>query len=240
MTKQRAVIYILMIILLLTLAGCIMNPPTLEATPTVTLNPSLMDRSLLTGEPCPAPCWYGLELGKTTKEQALERVKTLSFIDPTHISETDYQYSWGEPQERDISVLVSLPCRQPQEDTCAKLEFVDNLLKAIYPIPNYSLSFGDVVAHLGPPDYFRLGPVYPDGPQQCLAVLIWKERSIWVSYFSGPNDKKENQVKCGKQDGTGIRSSFPVEQIIYGLPENAVFVRVPSPGDYPWTGFSEP
>lgn len=235
-------IFTLMVVLPIALVSCVLNSPIPEVTPTATLAPSLMDRSLLTGEPCPAPCWYGLEPGKTTKEEALERVKTLSFVDPTHISETDYQYSWGEPQKRIPSVLVALPCKYPQGDTCAKLEFVDNILKAIYPWPNYPLSFGDVVANLGPPDYFRLGPVYPDKPQQCQVVLIWKEHSIWVSYFSSPDDKKENQIKCnGMQDGSGIRSSFPVEQIIYGLPENAVFIRVPLPeSDHPWAGFSEP
>jgi hypothetical protein len=238
--ERNRLIYTLIILLLFFLTSCVsrLDRPTIN--PTVTLPPELMDRSLLTGEPCPAPCWYRLELGKTNKEEALARVKTLSFVDASHISERESQYSSGDPLERAPSVIVSLLCKQPRGDICAELEFVDNILMAIYPRPNYPVNFGDMVEHLGPPDYFRMGSVYPDRPQQCLAVLIWKERGVWASYLSNPNEEG-NQVICGvNRDRPAIRPSFPVEQIIYALPEDAIFVQVPIPGsDHPWNGFSD-
>ena len=39
-----------------------------------------MDLSWKTGQPCPSPCWYGLEIGKSTKEDLLELVPILFFL----------------------------------------------------------------------------------------------------------------------------------------------------------------
>jgi len=51
------------------------TPETLE-----TLDPNYYDQSWLTGKPCAAPCWYGLEPGITSRQDSIKTVQQLPFI----------------------------------------------------------------------------------------------------------------------------------------------------------------
>src|SRR3990172_586921 len=46
----------------------------------------LVDKSLLTGEPCAPPCWYGITPGTTSETEALDIVNGLEFINPGTIN----------------------------------------------------------------------------------------------------------------------------------------------------------
>lgn len=45
------------------------------------LDPTEGDTSLVTGEPCAPPCWQGLLPGESTKQEALQTLEKLSFVD---------------------------------------------------------------------------------------------------------------------------------------------------------------
>ena len=215
------------------LVGCVSPAP-----PTVTLEPSLMDQSILTDTPCAAPCWYGLELGKSTKADALATAHTLSFIDPKEFPEKPeyYMYWDGSKNVQTPGTFVHLRCRQPDQ-TCASLLFVNDLLKEILIAPNYDLTFGEVVAHLGAPDYIQFSPISVSSPL-CSVGLTWKQRGIKV----GSGEANNNQVRCNTvHKDPRVDRNLPVQQIMYALPENIALAAVPdSAGGEPWAGFLEP
>lgn len=84
---------------------------TIVATATPTLPPALMDRSWLTDNPCAVPCWYGLELNRSTKAEALATVGGLSFVDFTSKTETPVNYWEGAAQQPLTATSVLLRCR---------------------------------------------------------------------------------------------------------------------------------
>lgn len=51
--------------------------------------------TLLTGDPCLPPCWYGIVPGETTIEDVKVALPTLSFVDEESINEHKYTYSSG-------------------------------------------------------------------------------------------------------------------------------------------------
>jgi hypothetical protein len=96
--KQKLVLMIIFIIMAgALLFGCrrpLQNDiePLAINSPTITIDELLLDRSLLTDKPCMAPCWYGLDINKSTKDKVMETLKTLSFIDQNRIFESEGQY----------------------------------------------------------------------------------------------------------------------------------------------------
>ncbi len=218
------------------LVGCVSPAP-----PTATLEPSLTDQSILTDNPCAAPCWYGLELGKSTKADALATARTLSFIDSKEFPETPdrYMYLNGSKQEYVPATSIRLICRQPEKDGCAALLFVNDSLKQVNLYPNYDLSFGEMVAHLGAPDYIQFFPTSGPGPS-CSAALIWKQRGIRATFFSG--EANNEQVRCNTViKDPRVDRNLPVQLIAYMLPENYALAAIPgSAGGEPWAGFLEP
>jgi hypothetical protein len=218
------------------LVGCV-SP----ASPTATLEPSLTDRSFLTDIPCAAPCWYGLELGKSTKADALAIAQTLSFIDSQVFLERPdhYLYLDGSKQNYVDATFVSLICREPEKEGCADLLFVNDSLKEIRLYPKYDLNFGDVVAHLGAPDYIQFSPLLMSSPL-CSVGLTWKQRGIQAG-FSGQGANTD-QVRCDAvHKDPRVGRNLPVQLIAYRLPENSALASIPgSAGGDPWAGFLEP
>jgi hypothetical protein len=50
------------------------------------LDSAEVDTSLVTGEPCASPCWQGLLPGESTKQEALQALEMLSFVNSDTIS----------------------------------------------------------------------------------------------------------------------------------------------------------
>ncbi len=62
------------------LFGCMTSRPTAIPTPAFTPSPDQMDKSPFTGVPCAAPCWQGLEVGKSSESEVTSVLSTLTFI----------------------------------------------------------------------------------------------------------------------------------------------------------------
>ena len=136
----RLIRMIILGIIVWSLTSCQLNvqvsSPTLEA--------SMMDQSLLTDQPCSAPCWYRLELGKSNKAEVLSTLQSLAFANPATIHEKNYGY-WDLSAEKNIPAsLISIDCRNPSWQ-CAGLVVANNTLVSIGWFPNYNLSLLEVV-----------------------------------------------------------------------------------------------
>jgi hypothetical protein len=211
----------------------------LGVAPTPTLEPSLIDSSILTGVPCAAPCWYGLEIGRSTKADILATARTLSFIDSQGITENPSGYCDPATRADIAATMIHLDCRQPKGSPCASLLVVNDVLKEIYLFPPPSLSLGQAVTHLGPPDYVRRMSRL-NSTSLCDIALIWKQRGIWISFLN--ESYQTSEFRCEDvHSSKDVSSHLPVEQIIYGSPDNcATSTASESGGDLPWIGFAEP
>jgi len=190
-----------------------------------------MDRSWLTGKPCEAPCWYGLELGITTKDEALAIMDTLSFIDPKSIHELDVY--WFDSTARKLSFY----CTKPHA-ICTSMIFVNNTLVYILLTPNYPITFGEVVEKIGEPDFIGADLSVPE-TRDCVAKLIWLDRQMQVIYYEF--HRSSGRDLCGEIIDAGNKppSDLIVHNVMYLLPD--YFKDVPVHNHhYPWQGFAEP
>jgi len=229
--------------LILSVGSCVAQRNGPEPGPSPTVEVSLTDRSLLTDEPCASPCWYGLELGVSSREEALAIAGSLPFVDSTEVSASPDGYWDVQRQENLPAELFRFGCREPAQ-TCAALVFVDGVLTRIYVFPNYPLRFDEVTEHLGVPDYVQIRPYHGGASPFCSVALVWQSRGVIVGFDTADPFPKpgELRVRCSDiRGGVGIDAGLPVQSIFYGLPTDNSFATLPDPGgDFPWTGFGEP
>ncbi len=94
-----------------------------------------MDRSWLIGEPCYLPCWYGLKVGATTREESLSMIEHLTFIDKEEMGEYKQSFPFNAEKEYDplwgfISTHVGFNSVNPGS-AALNLVFVDDVLLSI-------------------------------------------------------------------------------------------------------------
>lgn len=213
-------------------AGCSSRDKKLLGTPTPTpiMDESLVDRSLLTGEPCAAPCWQTLELGKSTKSDVIAKLQDLTFINASTIDEGSFSY-WDPKTEQVVpSIQVHADCRVPKRH-CVGLEIVNNQLVAVRLVPNYSLFIKDLVNRFGPPEFIR--PVlYQDG-KTCVLFYSWEMQQILA----------ESRIPDGKdlcesiENGQGLDKNLSIDGVQYELLGAFIFERQYG---QEWPGFLEP
>jgi hypothetical protein len=182
--------------------------------PTATIDNTLIDKSWLTDEPCKAPCWYGLEIGKTTQSEAKILITKLSFIQSANIKE---QKSYGK-NKSDILLDYYLPCKNVNH-SCSIITFRNDILVSIYLIPNYEITIGEVVDELGDPDLTDIGPVVPNG---CIADLIWIQRQMVIRLYENSDASlfKKNMYDTLKEAEYKPSQILLVESIIFKIPED--------------------
>ena len=125
------------------LAGCAKSEP----------SPVEMDRSPFTGNPCSAPCWHGLVVGKSSESDVRSTLSTLRYIDPKSIQYIPRTTALGlQPDSGAQGVEIYANCIQPHRP-CLTLNVADGVLAQIDMSLNYSISAREAIADLGPPDY---------------------------------------------------------------------------------------
>jgi hypothetical protein len=134
-----------------------------------TLDPNYYDQSWLTGKPCAAPCWYGLETGVSTRQDSINRVEQLPFIDRSSINITNH-LDFGY-------VDVSFSYKRSQESGAFEMIFKPDILDSIYIYPNYRITFDQAVEKLGAPDGYWLRPISPESGA-CRLLVVWKNQRI--------------------------------------------------------------
>lgn len=81
--------------------------------------PNLVDQSWLTiDKSCSAPCWQGLELGKSSQTEALTLFQTFTFV--------------GHGKELDNAPgNFIFPCIMPSEENCLSMRFENGVLSSL-------------------------------------------------------------------------------------------------------------
>ncbi len=160
--KNERLAFVVAFFLLVSLYVISQNIPlTTYPVPTPTSVPvEFQDRSFLTGEPCHAPCWYGLVPGISRQDEALALLGSLHFIKTTSFTETSIGSYNNSTSRQESWTRFSADCIYPEATTCVSLDFYQNRLRRVWLILNYSLSAGEVVSSLGAPDWIE---AFPDG-----------------------------------------------------------------------------
>ncbi|HSM72567.1 MAG TPA: hypothetical protein VK851_13570, partial [Anaerolineales bacterium] len=175
------------------LFGCTNTTPT----PTATPSPEQMDKSMFTGIPCAAPCWYGLELNESTKEDVLTVLHKLTFISQNTIRETTVGYWDPILKENTQANLISANCAQPKDRQCIGLTIADDKLKIIGLFPNQEIRFESLVNQLGNPDYVTANLIPPVHSPGCSVSLIWVNRQIVADHTEKSNDTLCDELRSG-------------------------------------------
>jgi len=194
-----------------------------------TLDPNLYDQSWLTGKPCGAPCWYGLEPGISSLQDSNSTVEHLAFINDNSKTITD---SFGS----------TFFCKQPQDFYCVHMDFENDVLEAIYFVPNYQITFEQAIEKLGKPDGILVQAMYPDA-EGCKLQGVWEYKRLVLYYETGVismfsiNHFLADNL-CGNMGKLPLPKGILVQRVAILLPRDiASLIQDYSP--QPWKGFAD-
>lgn len=139
MKKGRNLDWIKLLIvglLLISIGGCTENKQN-----------SITYRSLELEDPCAPPCWYDLGLNESTEADVLRVLGELPFIDTSSIRVSLGNPSWLE--EEDV-IFISYSCTQGKRGDCVEFTIASDQLVNIWLRVDYKLTYGDIIAKLGP------------------------------------------------------------------------------------------
>jgi hypothetical protein len=144
---------------------------------------SLVDRSFVTGQPCQAPCWYGLELGESTVDDIRKTLPELPFVDSSKI----YEQSTGEFGSNE-KLFVVYCTYATDTDFCSELTTSkDGKLSKIVVIVAYELTLQTVIESLGIPEFYNVSP--SPNKDECHVEVFWPEEDMVVTFSDSPRDR---------------------------------------------------
>jgi hypothetical protein len=151
-----------MLALVLLVSACA-PPPELR-------DPSLLrDESLISGQPCEAPCWRGITVGETTWRDALAIVEDDPELDAPNV-QTDENSS---AVVAEFKPTDGSPCCQMYSETG---ELVDLLFLRVAP----TMTLGEVIAAHGDPAY-AVGSPFSDN--QAIVNILYPDIPLVVYAF---------------------------------------------------------
>jgi hypothetical protein len=168
-----------------------------------------VDRSFVSGQPCEAPCWYGLELGKASFEEIRTTLSSLPFINSEGIREYESNSS-GE-----MSFITNCVYSSPDED-CIWIETsADGTLRQITLKIYYPLTLESAIRQLGKPSYYISDPI--SGKDACTIHVYWPNASISAILETAPKERycigeKSEKVNLGDQIKLLIYTTIEAQQ----------------------------
>lgn len=194
---------LLSLIILVVTAAC--APP-----PVLRDDGFLKDNSLLTGEPCEAPCWRGITPGET------------NWSDAVTIVEDDPQLANIETVRDDQSEARLINFTDTDGPQCCRVISEDGeSVSAILTLLAPQMTLGEVIEKYGEPDYFTGGDVTPD---QTLLSVVFEDVPLVIYVFG-----------AGTENGT-ISADSEVIGSIY-VTSDGMQELVQSTSLYNWEGY---
>ncbi len=198
------------------LTGCIGSKPATIPPSIFTPSPEQMDKSPFTGIPCAAPCWHGLEVGKSTEKDVTSILPALTFIDQKSVqifrrpSMPDYYIKLYGPGVEIVTNCIN------SEKECLELTTANDILQKIIVRLNYEIRVEEAIGYLGNPDYIGYDNI---GSERviCEVYLVWSEsRLVLASRFEGVEGSDAVEKYCYVVRDTGkIPSNLPILEARY-------------------------
>jgi len=158
-----------------------------------------IDKSPFTGVPCAAPCWQGLEVGKSSERDVIVVLSKLTFINQEtvqtyHVSMPNIDYSASAQ-----GILIEANCANPGQQ-CLSLSVIDNVLTRIVIGLNYEIRPNEAIDYLGKPDYVG----YDDFSAEkimCEVYLVWKSSRLVLATKLGDSAGAEKYCYVVRSEG---------------------------------------
>jgi hypothetical protein len=149
--------------------------------------PELMDKSPFTGNPCAAPCWYGLEIAKSNESEVITAVNSLSFIDEESLKIRSLTMEGFDPKIWVPGKWITADCLRPKKH-CLDVNIADGRLRDIKSTLNYKISFDEVVKDIGNPDKV-VRTNYSAEVIACYIRLVWTQKQLVLVSKKFPGTK---------------------------------------------------
>jgi len=157
-----------------------------------------IDDSFLTGIPCQPPCWYGLELEKSSYEESKNLLKTLPFINLERIWE----------REDSTGSFLEYSCVNSGLTLCGSLYFnSEGILQSISIQQHIDLSLSQTIESLGEPSGLQIGHYHVG----CVFQVYWLTKNISAETIITPDRRN----KCETLKGGEIDEDIVIEWLIY-------------------------
>jgi len=210
----------LLIGFLLVLTGCNTTPK---------LDPTLIDISFSTEQPCKPPCWQGLELDESTTDQAYEKLAGLPFVYQGSIKTWNHVTLFGFSD----ATMISYKCKESKGEICGTLVISDGLLKVSSHRIHYHLPLQSVIDKLGEPNYVIYSP-YTSHGDGCMADLDWREKNVFVRIIDS-----NTQLCHDIQVGEALDPNIGVTEVYYLVKEAFIPNQCQEYNCVLWPGFKQ-
>jgi hypothetical protein len=167
-----------------------------------------MDKSLFTGVPCAAPCWHGLEVGKSTEEDTIAVLPSLTFIDQKSVqiyrspSMPDYYVQLTGP-----GVEVVANCINSDRE-CLDLTTANDVLQKIIVGLNYEIRPDEAIGALGNPDFIGYDDIGSERVM-CEVYLVWKSSRLVLATTFEDSVEAEKYCYVVRDEGK-VPASLPI------------------------------
>lgn len=150
---------------------------------------NIADQSFLTQKPCKPPCWYGLELDKSSGQEVLDVLNDLPFIKPNSINDYEAPYTNGIN-----SRYINYACVYKVDDYwCGTLLIENGKLILIDYALGYELNIKTAIDIYGPPNFVQYQtPMTEKGG--CALYFYWLEYDMRISFYDNKNSKPCDQI----------------------------------------------
>ena len=191
----------------------------------------LIDRSLATGEPCAAPCWQGLHIGKSSLANITTVLQQLPFVDADSIQ----QFSAGAVDvSGETQVQVDWHCLHPRLRWCGSALLTGDRLEHLRMMVNFPWTLADAVQRLGQPSYVGYDDYGPGG--QCYISLYWADKGVSIR---GAGLLKPCPTPAEAERRLGPNPNIRVISVTYTSPTAFHFDQSFPEYHVPWRQFSE-
>jgi hypothetical protein len=186
-----------------------------------------IDTSFLTGESCTTPCWHGLVVNKSTKEDVISTLNSLPFVEHNNYRELTTTWIDNKP-----ATHIQFYCASDHTTECGWAILSDNTLRGIWTVLEYDLTLKDAVNRLGSPEYIEYQ--WPSMSGKCSISVLWNTHGTVAEIY---DDSSYNECES-IIDGNKISPNIVIDSIGYFS-----FEGLNSLGDcckrINWTGFKD-
>jgi len=210
---------LIIIVLSIMLGGCTIPVPQ---------GPTVIDKSFVTNNPCSPPCWYGLKLDVSNKEDVLATLSKLPFIELSSIREQSVR--WNDSD----AMYIRFSCISHKDKKCGGITIAGDKVKRISMAVHYELSLETTVSKLGAPDYVEYSVYHPE-VGGCVISLEWQELGIVVNHLDTRNEGYCQYIS----DQNAIPKGIEVTEIHYIAEDRFTSETVDDSTRIPWPGFAD-
>jgi hypothetical protein len=190
---------------------------------------NIVDQSFISQTPCRSPCWYGLELNKSNRQEVHNVLNTLPFVKSSSIKDYDISYQYGHDSQS-----INYDCTYKVDTSfCGTLLIVNGELISNWYGLGYDLRIMQVTDIFGPPDFLVYkSPISEIGG--CDLSFYWPEREFKIGYGHLSNTQPCDQInKTGK-----VNSDQKITYIEFST-RDRLLSSLNGWTKIPWPGFSD-